>query len=346
MRESLCSAWTVTLKHQTFTALAEAFRRLGDAARAAEFETMADVIMNEFQNVLIADEVLAGLVYFHEDGKAEHLLHPRDNTTGLSYSLLPMIHAIINGMFTPEQAERHLAIIRTHLSGPDGAHLFDRPLAYHGGLQTHFQRAESASYFGREIGNMYMHAHLRYCEALARFGDAEAFFRALCQANPIALRELVPSAALRQANCYYSSSDPAFADRYEAFTHYEKALNGGVALEGGWRVYSSGAGISVRLITQCFLGIRVEAAALVIDPIIPQALDGLVARLPIAGRQVEITYHVQSLGRGPLSIRLNGADLDFIRENNPYRTAGARVSMDSLAAALTGSGDQLAVWLE
>ena len=32
---------------------------------------------------------------------------------------------------------------------------------------------------------MYMHAHLRYAEALARFGDADGLLAALCQANPI-----------------------------------------------------------------------------------------------------------------------------------------------------------------
>jgi cellobiose phosphorylase len=292
------------------------------------------------------DDVVTGFAYFHESGKTDFLIHPLDGVTGLSHSLLPMIHAIINDMFTSRQAREHLAIIRKHLTGPDGAHLFDRPMAYHGGPQKYFQRAESASYFGREIGIMYMHAHLRYCEALARFGDADAFFHALCQANPIAIRELVPSAAPRQANCYYSSSDPAFADRYDAFDHYDKALNGEVALEGGWRVYSSGAGISVRLITQCFLGIRQETSALTIDPVIPPALDGLTAKLRIAGQQVEVTYLIKAHGRGPSSIHLNGETLDFIRETNPYRPGAARIPMESIAGKLTGNGDRLTVWIE
>lgn len=345
MRERLCSSWTVTLNYQTLLALADAFRRIGDESQAADFVTRAASILDEFQRVLIVDDVITGLAYFHEDGKTDHLIHPQDNITGLSYSLLPMIHAIINDMLTPQQAEKHLAIIREHLTGPDGAHLFDKPMAYHGGPQKYFQRAESASYFGREIGIMYMHAHLRYCEALARFGDAEGFFHALCQANPIALRELVPSAALRQANCYYSSSDPAFADRYEAFSHYEKALNGGVALEGGWRVYSSGAGISVRLITQCFLGIRQESTRLIVDPVIPAALDGLTATMAIAGRMVEITYRVKALGRGPASIELNGANLDFAREQNAFRPGAASLSMESVIQSLTGTGDRMIICL-
>ena len=44
--------------------------------RAAEFEAMAADILDEFQRVLIVDDVVAGLAYFHEDGKTDHLLHP------------------------------------------------------------------------------------------------------------------------------------------------------------------------------------------------------------------------------------------------------------------------------
>lgn len=345
MRERLCSSWTVTLNYQTYIALAGAFRHLGIVARAQEFEAMAARILEEFQRLLIVDDVLAGLAYFHEGGKTDYLLHPRDGITGLSYSLLPMIHAIINDMFSPEQAAAHLGIIRQHLLGPDGARLFDRPMAYHGGLQTNFQRAESASYFGREIGIMYMHAHLRYCEALARFGDAEGFFRTLCQINPIALRDLVPSATSRQANCYYSSSDAAFADRYEAFSDYDKVNSGEIALEGGWRVYSSGAGIGTRLIMQCFLGLRWEKSALVVDPVMPPELDGLRVCLNLAGLPLEVVYHAGKNGCGPVSIDLNGAPLEFRREDNPYRLGAARIDLGDLKQRLTGSGDLLTIGL-
>jgi len=346
MRENLCSSWTVTLNYQTLMALADAFRKIDDRARSTEFAMRAAEVLAEFQRVLIVDDVITGLAYFDGDGKTDYLLHPRDRTTGLSYSLLPMIHAIINDMLNPQQAEHHLALIKNYLTGPDGAHLFDKPMAYHGGPQTYFQRAESASFFGREIGIMYMHAHLRYCEALARFGDAEAFFHGLCQANPIGLRELVPSAALRQANCYYSSSDPAFADRYEAYEHYDTARAGEVALEGGWRVYSSGAGISVRLITQCFLGIRQESARIVIDPIIPTALSGLTATVTLAGHPIQICYQIDTHGRGPVSIELNGEKLEFVREPNPYRTGAACLSLETITQRLTGKNDRLTIDLE
>ncbi|MES2470232.1 MAG: hypothetical protein V4675_23265 [Verrucomicrobiota bacterium] len=346
MRGRLCSSWTVTLNYQTLTALAQALGRLGHHGRAAALQAMAATVLDEFQRVLIVDDVIAGLAYFHENGQTDFLLHPGDNLTGLSYSVLPMIHAIINDMFTPQQAESHLALIRQHLLGPDGVHLFNRPMAYHGGPQKYFQRAESASFFGREIGNMYMHAHLRYCEALAHFGAAGEFFEALCRVNPISISEFVPSATRRQANCYYSSSDAAFADRYEAFNDYDKVKSGAVALEGGWRVYSSGAGISVRLILQCFLGIRLEKSALVLDPVIPPALDGLQATLPIAGSLVEITYHIKGRGCGTVAVELNGASLDFVREPNPYRSGAVRITMESLTRQLTGADDRLVIYLD
>ena len=85
---------------------------------------------------------------------------------------------------------------------------------------------------------MYMHAHLRYAQALAHVGDANGFFRALCQANPIGIRAVVPTATLRQANCYYSSSDAAFDDRYQA--------SASTSASGEARSRSTAAGASIR----------------------------------------------------------------------------------------------------
>ncbi len=202
---------------------------------------------DDFHRLLIADGTIPGYAYFQSDGSVDYLLHPRDGATGIRFSLLPMIHAIINDLLTPEQAAAHVDIIKRHLLAVDGARLFDRPFAYHGGPQRYFQRAESSTFFGREIGIMYTHAHLRYAEAMAHYGDADAFLLALRKANPVALRSVVPAAQLRQANCYYSSSDAAFLDRYQALAEYEKVKTGEIAFEGGWRVYSSGAGIALRL---------------------------------------------------------------------------------------------------
>ncbi len=328
MRDRLCSSWTVTLHFQTLTALAAAFERLGDKTRSQELASEAEGVREDFQKLLIVDGILAGFASFRENEAVEYFLHPRDRKTGLSYRLLPMIHALINDLLTPEQARGHLETISNHLLAPDGARLFDRPMEYRGGPMRFFQRAESAAFFGREIGLLYTHAHLRYAEALWRYGDAPGFLDALSRANFAGIRKIVPSAALRQANCYYSSSDAAFADRYEARARYGRIKTGEIPLEGGWRVYSSGAGIWIRLLVECFLGLRLEKARLTIDPVIPEALDGLQVETELGGAAVHLTFRIGARGCGPVGVALNGIEVPFTRPANPYRTGGAEISMD------------------
>jgi cellobiose phosphorylase len=345
MREHLCSSWTVTLNYQTLIALSSALRKLGLNKRTEELEKRAHNVSRDFQKILLVDDIITGFAYFKGDSQTDYLLHPRDQQTGLSYSLLPMIHAVINNLLTLQQARQHMRIIKEHLRGPDGARLFDRPLKYHGGLQMLFQRAESTSFFGRENGLMYTHAHLRYAEALAHYGDAEGFFAALCRACPAGIREIVPAAALRQANCYYSSSDPACADRYQAYAQYDRVMKGEVPFEGGWRVYSSGAGISVRLIMQCFLGLRWQASVFEIDPVMPETLDGLRVRMKLAGHAFEVTYHIKEAGCGLAKVNLNGADLAFTKGENPYRMGGAEIAMSAVNEKLIAGTNQLAVYI-
>ena len=333
MRDNMCSAWTVTLHHQALTTLARGLRRVGRRLPAARLDRQAAVVHRDFTRLLVVDGVLAGYALFRETGAApriDYLLHPRDDTTGVHYSLLAMIHAIIEGLFEPSQVREHLRLIDEHLMGPDGARLFDRPLTYRGGLQRQFQRAESASYFGREIGLMYMHAHLRYAQALAHVGESERFFHALCQANPIGIGALVPMAAPRPSNAYYSSSDAAFADRYQASAEYERVREGTIRLEGGWRVYSSGAGILGSLVVRHFFGLRLEADAILIDPVMPAALDGLRVRFVLLQREIEITYEIRPPGFGVHAVLRDDQPLAFDEEPQPYRRGAARVSLRDL----------------
>ena len=46
-----------------------------------------------------------------------------------------MTCAIAGGLFTPEQSQHHLRLIREHLTFPDGVRLMDKPLPYHGGSE-------------------------------------------------------------------------------------------------------------------------------------------------------------------------------------------------------------------
>ena len=77
---------------------------------------------------LIRAGTIAGYALFDPGGdEPELLLHPSDTRTGLRYSLLPMTRGIIAGLFTTEQAQHHLRLIREHLLFPDGVRLMDRP---------------------------------------------------------------------------------------------------------------------------------------------------------------------------------------------------------------------------
>jgi cellobiose phosphorylase len=210
----------------------------------------------------------------------------------------------------------------------------DRPLKYKGGIQTIFQRAESATHFGREIGIMYVHEHIRYAESQAILGNADAFVKALRQANPVSYRDVVPCGDIRQANCYYSSSDVAFKNRYEADERYDEIKTGKITLRGGWRVYSSGPGIYITLVISRLLGLRTEVGKIIIDPALPYALDGLSASINLFGHQVTFNYSVKKGTFSPKAISVNGKDLKFAYQENKYRQGGAVIPAERFLALL------------
>ncbi len=272
LRDTMVSSWTVALLYQQVTRYAEVLRRAGRDGAAA-LADLALEMRQDFNQFLIRDGTVAGYALFEPGGvKPELLLHPSDVRTGLRYSLLPMTRSILAGLFTPKQIEHHVRIIRDHLLFPDGARLIDRPVAYHGGLERTFRRAESAAFFGREIGLMYVHAHLRYAEAMAALGEADALWEALQVVNPVGVTDRVANAALRQRNAYFSSSDAAFPDRYEASEAWSQVKAGTVPVEGGWRIYSSGPGLYINMLIRHALGARRYFGERIEQPVLPPAL--------------------------------------------------------------------------
>ena len=246
-----------------------------------------------------------------------------------------MDRGIISGIFTPEQANHHQELVERYLKGPDGARLMDRPLKYHGGIQSLFQRAESSTFFGREIGLMYVHEHIRYAESLALMGKAEEFVKALRQAIPVGYKDIVPCAELRQSNCYYSSSDVWFTSRYDADERYEEVKRGNMMLKGGWRVYSSGPGIYIAIILTRLLGVRVEHENIILDPVLPKSLDGLSVSLALLGHNTTITYSVKHNTHSPKEIVINGTKIEFIHDENQYRPGGAILPREILMSHLS-----------
>ena len=286
LRDWMVSSWTVALLFQQLGRYAEILQRAGRSDHARDSRALAAAMRDDFNRYLMRDGTVAGYAIFRPGRREpELLLHPSDTRTGLSYSLLPMTRSIIGGLFTPDQARHHLRLIREHLLFPDGARLMDRPVAYHGGLERVFRRAESAAFFGREIGLQYVHAHLRYGEALAALGEAEALWQALQVASPIAVTDRLAHASPRQRNAYFSSSDAAFADRYRAQAEWPLVKAGSIVVDGGWRIYSSGPGLYTNLILSHAFGIRRRFGERIVEPVLPSSLGPISVEMTIEGRQ-------------------------------------------------------------
>ena len=285
LAQRMISSWTVEMNYQAFMQYHGVYEQTGNTEQSRGTEIICERIKADFNRYLVKDGVVAGYGLVEKDDSISLLLHPRDNSTGIHYSILPMNRGIISGIFLKRTGQHHQDLIEQHLKGPDGARLMDRPLKYRGGIQTIFQRAESSTFFGREIGLMYVHEHIRYAESLACTGKADAFMKALRQAIPVGYRDVVPCGDIRQSNCYYSSSDVIFRNRYEADERYDEIKTGKITLRGGWRVYSSGPGIYIGMVVSRLLGLRIESGNVIIDPVIPHSLDGLSASLDFFGAQ-------------------------------------------------------------
>jgi cellobiose phosphorylase len=345
LAQRMISSWTVEMNYQAFTQFQVVYENIGEAGKAKKLNEICRQIKADFNTFLIRDGVVAGYGLVEEDHSISLMLHPVDHKTNIHYSLLPMNRGIISGIFTREQAQHHQEIIERHLKGPDGARLMDRPLKYQGGIQTLFQRAESSTFFGREIGIMYVHEHIRYAESQALTGRADAFVKALRQAIPVAYRDIVPCGDIRQSNCYYSSSDVAFKNRYEADERYEEIKTGKITLRGGWRVYSSGPGIYIGLIVSRLLGLRSEFSRIILDPVIPFSLDGLSASIDFMGYPVTFNYVIKERCFGPNAIFINGKPVEFTYEDNKYRQGGAVITTELFLAMLNEKDNTIVIHL-
>jgi cellobiose phosphorylase len=334
MAARMVSAWTVELAYQTLGRYRVVCERAGRLAMAQRLADLCGRMRADFNRHLVPDGVVAGLAHFGAGG-VEYFLHPRDRRTGITYRLLPMTRGMISGLFSEEQAARHFDLIRRHLSFPDGVRLMDRPMAYRGGPSRTFRRAESAANFGREVGLQYVHAHIRYVEAMARIGRPDEAFAGLLAVCPIRLDLHVSNALPRQANAFFSSSDAAFLDRRQASRQFGRLRTGRVGVKGGWRVYSSGPGIYVNQLISNVLGLRTSFDDVVIDPVLPRAADGLTFDIERDGRRVRYRYRVVGRGFSPDEVRVNGRPLPSVRaSDNPYRAGGVLVAKRDFEAAL------------
>ena len=337
----MVSSWTVALTYQVVNQFSEALKKY-DLVEAEALKTIAAGIEADFNRYILPTGVIPGFLYMENPEEIELMVHPTDTKTGINYRLLPMTRSMIGELLTPEQAAKHYDIIKEQLFCPDGVRLMNKPAKYDGGVSTHFKRAEQAANFGREIGLHYVHAHIRFVEAMAKLGKAEEVWNGLEVINPIGIGQVVPNAELRQSNAYFSSSDGKFNTRYEAQDRFNELRNGTVPVKGGWRIYSSGPGIYMnQLISNC-LGIRHESEKLIIDPVLPMEMDGLQFDFMIQDKPVTFHYHLEGKDQ---AVFLNGEQVETTRISNRYREGGVQIHLEDLVKKLKTSDNTIEIYL-
>ncbi|WP_316570858.1 GH36-type glycosyl hydrolase domain-containing protein [Neobacillus sp. YIM B06451] len=342
LKKYMVSSWTVALTYQTIKGFAKALGPIAEK-EASELEELARGIESDYQTYMLSTGILPGFIYMEEPGKPELMVHPEDNKTGINYRLLPMTRSMISELLSPDSAKAHYELIKEHLYCPDGVRLMNRPANYEGGVSTNFKRAEQAANFGREIGLQYVHAHIRFVEAMAKLGKADEAWKGLETINPVGLKDAVPNADFRQSNAYFSSSDGSFKTRYEARERFDELKAGKVKVKGGWRIYSSGPGIYMnQLISNC-LGIRRNARGLIIDPVLPQELDGLRFDFKFDGLPVAFIYHLE--GNSGISVKINGETVDGEMIANRYRSGGLLIERNLLKQLLGSEKNEIEIFM-
>lgn len=330
LKKHMASSWTVALTYQAFRQFSNALSEYSPE-QAKELAELADSIQQDFSKYMLDTPVIPGFLYMENESQPEKMVHPEDKKTGIQYRLLPLTRSMIAELVSPEQAKTNLSIIKEHLSFPDGVRLMNRPASYKGGVSTNFKRAEQAANFGREVGLQYVHAHIRFIEAMAKLGKPEEVWQGLEAINPVGITSAVPNAALRQSNAYFSSSDGKFSTRHEAEENFEKLKTGETAVKGGWRIYSSGPGIYMNQLLSNCLGIRFHADSLVLDPVLTESLNGLKVRSLLYGKPAVYSF---SLGCTESKVLVNGKEVQTQKLDNPYRQGGLLVQKSTLLPLL------------
>ena len=329
LKERLVSSWTQALAYQTVRVLGNALSGV-DADFSRKLLDLGQKIGESFHQYLIQDGVIAGFVFRDEDGSFQPMLHPADEKTGIHYRLLPMTRSIIADLVDLPQAGENVRLIHENLRCPDGVRLMDRPAPYDGGVSHLFRRAEQAANVGREISLQYVHAHIRYIEAMCHLGRTEEAWKGLFQINPILIQQAVPNATSRQSNLYFSSSEGAFLDRYQYEAEFDRLRDGSIEVNGGWRLYSSGPGIYLRQLVSGILGLRFFADRMEIDPHLPKEADGLRFTYHCFGKVHTFVYHLEGCEKGSVTVMCGDRQLPVVPVENPYRKGGVSLIREVL----------------
>ena len=308
-KKKMTSGWTPQLTYEVLILLSEVLEEV-DSSYSKHLKDLCKRIKIDYHKYVMIDGVPAGFLLFDEN-QIIPIIHPQDQHTKIKYRLLPLLRGCMSGIFNEEEITKAQQLIDEYMVHPDGVRLMNQPIFYHGGVNTFFQRAETASNFGREIGMQYCHAHIRYCEMLQKQGLKEKFYHEFLKINPIIIKSIVPNAMERQCNSYFSSSDAAFLNRYEVQKHFDWIKKGQVGVKGGWRVYSSGSGIYLYNLITGYFGIEIINRRLTIRPNVIN--DDLKLTFKVFDKMLTFIYHV-----GPEKMMINSQECHYKIDNHRF----------------------------
>ncbi len=322
LTKKMVSGWTILLLIEAINKLDKCLIKYQDNH---EFSKLLKKLRTAYNKYLMIDNVPAGFAYFGET--EELMLHPLDQKTGIKYRLLPFNRGFISEEFSKKNINNYLEIIDQNLLHPDGVRLMNTTVHYQGGTPKIFMRAETATNFGREIGLQYVHAHIRYVEAMSHLGKGDRVYHGLNVVCPINITKHVKNALPRQANVYFSSSDGDFKSRYEADQNFDLLRTGSVKVKCGWRLYSSGPGIYLNQLISNFLGIKTYDGNLHLDPVMPKNLRGLKLTFNYRGKLLNITYNQNKVVE---EVIVNGKVYHEHQDLNNYRKSGIIIDYQTL----------------
>lgn len=294
LKNDMVSSWTQALAYETLSLLSQVLK---NKPYIRPWGKILQEMKNDYDTFCVKDGVVAGMCIL-KGNKITHLLHPSDTTTGIHYRLISITRSIIAGLRTKEEAEKDIQLIEQQLQFPDGVHLMDSPVPYSGGECHLFRRGECAASVGREISLEYVHANIRYIQALCKTGYSEKATRELLLVNPILICDRVSNALPRQSNVYFSSSDGQFADRYEYQRHFNLLKDGNITVDGGWRLYSSGPGIYITQLITSILGIEIYKDVISISPCLSSAMYPLDVSISLDDSILHLKYEQSESEKG------------------------------------------------
>lgn len=329
-KKEMISGWTPILLYEALIKLSKVM----DTKRGKKYSSLAYSIKKDYMKYVMKEDIPSGSIRIKDD-VITNILHPTDKVTNIKYRLLPFTRSIISEFVNYKDAVRYSQIIKDNMLFSDGVRLMSSLVPYNGGIKKYFNRAETASNFGREIGLMYSHANIRYADAMANLGCGDEVYESLQKINPIIIKDINPNSVSRQRISYFSSSDACFINRYDAMANFDKLKENKIQVKGGWRVYSSGPGIYISTLIKKMLGINVSNNKLVISPVISNDLLDFSFKYQILDKDIIINYKL-----GEPKLLLNGKKITS-KTKNKYHKISYLIDINELNEEL----NTIDVWI-